>query len=162
MVIIFLIQLFLIVEMFIVLRENFIWFYVVSFTLSLILLVVLVNKDTNPDYKITWIIPILTLPLFGSFLYLFFAKNKFAESVKNKMSTTTSSFHFLMSYEENTLEEIQNPDAYLQSRYLERYASCPVYRNTKSKYYPLGELYFKDLIDDIKNAKSFIFLEILK
>lgn len=74
MVIIFLIQLFLIVEMFIVLRENFIWFYVVSFTLSLILLVVLVNKDTNPDYKITWIIPILTLPLFGSFLYLFFAK----------------------------------------------------------------------------------------
>lgn len=159
MVIIFLIQLVLIVEMFIILKENFIWFYVVSFVLSVILMVVLINKDTNPDYKITWIIPILTLPLFGSFLYLFFAKNKFAESVTKEMASTTSSFHFLMSNEENTLEEINNPDAYLQSRYLERYASCPVYKNTKSKYYPLGELYFEDLIEDIKNAKSFIFLE---
>ena len=70
MVIIFLIQLVLIVEMFIILKENFIWFYVVSFILSVVLMVVLINKDTNPDYKITWIIPILTLPLFGSFLYL--------------------------------------------------------------------------------------------
>ena len=74
MVIIFLIQLVLIIEMFIILRDKFIWFYVVSFILSVVLMVVLINKDTNPDYKITWIIPILTLPLFGSFLYLFFAK----------------------------------------------------------------------------------------
>ncbi len=157
--IIFLLQLIFIVEMFITLQEKFILFYVVSVILSLILVVVLVNKDTNPAYKITWIIPILTLPLFGSFLYLFFAQNRFVKNVRNSMSATTSSFHFLMSNEDNVLEEIGNSDAYLESRYLERYASCPVYRNTKSRYYPLGELYFEDLVEDLRNAKKFIFLE---
>ncbi|MDO5017992.1 MAG: cardiolipin synthase [Lagierella massiliensis] len=159
MTIIFFLQVFLIAEMFILLQENFIWFYVVSVVLSLILVVVLINKDTNPAYKITWIIPILTLPLFGSFLYLFFARNTFVKNVRDSMATTTSSFHFLMTNEDNILEDIENPDAYLESRYLERYASCPVYRKTKSKYYPLGELYFKDLVEDMKRAKSFIFLE---
>ncbi|MDE7463597.1 MAG: cardiolipin synthase, partial [Clostridiales bacterium] len=38
-------------------------------------------------------------------------------------------------------------------------ASYPVYGNTKTKYYPLGDEFFPDLIKDIKSAKKFIFME---
>ena len=30
-------------------------------------------------------------------------------------------------------------DAVIQSRYLERYAHCPAYTNTDTRYFPLGD-----------------------
>ncbi|HHX70143.1 MAG: cardiolipin synthase [Miniphocaeibacter sp.] len=157
--IIFILQLLLTYELYIILADNFFWFYITSLILGLILVVTIINKDTNPAYKIAWIVPIISFPMFGSVIYLFFAQNRFVANIRMSMSTTTSSFHFLMTNHVNTLEEITDEDAYIQSRYLERYASCPVYKNTNSKYYPSGEMFFNDFIEDLKNAKNFIFLE---
>ena len=156
---VFILQLLILYEVYVLFSDKFIWFYILNIILGLTLVVVIINNDTNPAYKIAWIVPILTFPLFGSILYLFFAQNRFVSNIRMSMATTTSSFHYLMSTHENTLEEITDEDAYIQSRYLERYASCPVYRNTSSKYYPTGELFFEDFIKDLKSAKDFIFLE---
>ena len=40
--------------------------------LSLLTVLYIVNKDDNPAYKLAWIIPILSFPLFGGILYLMF------------------------------------------------------------------------------------------
>ncbi|MDL2311190.1 cardiolipin synthase, partial [Peptostreptococcaceae bacterium OttesenSCG-928-C18] len=87
------------------------------------------------------------------------AQNKFVTNIRMSMATTISSFHYLMSKHENILSEITSTDAYIQSRYLERYANFPVYKHTCSNYYPTGESFFKDFIEDLKKAKNFIFLE---
>lgn len=155
----FILQIILVYESYVFLKNNFFWFYIVNMILGIMVLIVIINKDTNPAYKIAWIIPVLIFPLFGSVVYLFFAKNKFVSNIRMSMSTTTSSFHFLMSTRENTLEELSDSEAYRQSRYLERYASCPVYKDTKAVYYPSGEEFFEDFLIDLKNAKDFIFLE---
>lgn len=34
-------------------------------------------------------------------------------------------------------------DAVIQSRYLERYAHCPAYTNTDTRYFPLGTTRFR-------------------
>ena len=46
-----------------------------------------------------------------------------------------------------------------QAQYLEKVAHYPVYRNTRTKYYPDGESLFIDMLDALQKAKHFIFME---
>ena len=59
------------------------------------------------------------------------------------------------------LEEIteQNPDAGAQVRYLQRYSNCPACRNGSAVYFPNGESKFRSLVEELKKAERFIFLE---
>ncbi len=159
MSLIFILQLLLVYEAFVLLRDKFFLFYVLNLILAIILAIHIINKDINPAYKIAWLIPIFTFPVFGSTTYLFFAQNGFVANIRMSMATTVSSFHYLMSKHENVLDEISDIDAYIQSRYMERYANFPVYKHTKPTYYPTGESFFEDFLVDLKNAKKFIFLE---
>lgn len=43
--------------------------------------------------------------------------------------------------------------------YLREYAGCPVYDRTEAVFYPLGDLQFPAMVEKLKKAKSFIFLE---
>lgn len=40
--------------------------------LSAVMIIYIINKRTNPEFKLTWIIPIAVLPVFGALFYLFF------------------------------------------------------------------------------------------
>ena len=50
-------------------------------------------------------------------------------------------------------------DAVGQIRYLERYASCPAYTNTRTEYFPVGDLAFVRMLEELEKAERYIFLE---
>lgn len=50
-------------------------------------------------------------------------------------------------------------DAVNQSRYLERYAHCPAYTNTYTKYFPLGDDVFPRMLEELRRARRYIFIE---
>ncbi|MFR5782383.1 MAG: hypothetical protein ACLUEK_11370 [Oscillospiraceae bacterium] len=52
-----------------------------------------------------------------------------------------------------------SPEAALQSAYLERCAGAPVFRRTQTKYFRLGDELFPALLEELKKAERFIFLE---
>jgi cardiolipin synthase len=45
------------------------------------------------------------------------------------------------------------------ARYLEQAAHCPVYGNTETRYYPLGDDCFKDILLALEQAQRYIFIE---
>ena len=49
---------------------SYYWLKPVLFIMSMLVVLWLVNKDENPSYKISWIILILIIPVFGGILYL--------------------------------------------------------------------------------------------
>ena len=51
------------------------------------------------------------------------------------------------------------PDAANQSRYISHCAYCPPYQNTTTEYLPLGEVKFERMVEELKKAKHYIFLE---
>ena len=53
----------------------------------------------------------------------------------------------------------ENENMARQAEYLSKVAHYPVYRNTETKYYPDGESLFIDMVDALKEAKHFIFME---
>ncbi len=53
----------------------------------------------------------------------------------------------------------ENEYAKNQSLYILNYANCPIYENTYTEYLSPGEVKFKKLVEELKKAKHFIFLE---
>ena len=46
-------------------------FYGIMITVSVLLVVYIHNSDSDPSFKMAWLIPILLAPAFGAFFYLF-------------------------------------------------------------------------------------------
>ena len=45
------------------------------------------------------------------------------------------------------------------SYYLSHQLGFPTYRNTQVKYFPLGEYKFQSMVEELKKARRFIFME---
>ena len=56
--------------------------------------------------------------------------------------------------------EALDPDAANQARYLQRASDCPAHGNTKTEYFPLGERLFERLLEELRGARHYIFLEV--
>ena len=54
--------------------------------------------------------------------------------------------------------EIEHPNKVQISRYL-RKEGFPIYKNTKAVYYEVGEKVISAMMEDLKTAKKFIFME---
>ena len=59
------------------------------------------------------------------------------------------------------LERLEQEDYQVagQAKYIDQYGGYPIYENSDAKYYPSGEAMFEELIEDLKKAKHYIFME---
>lgn len=60
-----------------------------------------------------------------------------------------------------TFAELEKTDrkAYLKAKLLCKLSDSHIYRNTKAKYSPMGEDMNKAMLEDLRKAEKFIFLE---
>ena len=56
-----------------------------SLVLSVLAVLIIVSRQTDPGYKIAWIVPILLFPAFGWLLYLLCGGNKLSARQRRKM-----------------------------------------------------------------------------
>lgn len=135
------------------------YFYIAMELVGILVLLEIINNKANPNYKIAWIIPVLTIPIFGTFFYLMFGSKK-----NNKIDRTTKIINKVFKenliQDEDILKELKkdNLDAYNEINYLLN-NNFPVYNNTNIEYFKVGEAYYTKLIEELKKAKYFIFLE---
>ena len=131
-----------------------------SLVLSVLAVLIIVSRQTDPGYKIAWIVPILLFPAFGWLLYLLCGGNKLSARQRRKMQgmDRTMLEQLEQDYKAEQLERL-GAAAATQARYLERYARCPVYTNTWTRYFPLGDDAFPVMLEELKKAEKYIFLE---
>lgn len=139
----------------------FIYFSIASTLLSTFVVIYILSSKTNPSYKIAWVIPIIIFPIFGGLLYLFFGGNKLSKREKNKMNSIYKNYKDSYQQDEDVLQQLKETDesAYRQAYYINQNAFSPVYQNTMSTYFKLGEELYESMIEDLKRAKKFIFME---
>lgn len=130
-------------------------------TVSTGIFIVILNGESNPTYKISWIIPVAVLPVFGSLLYLLFHYNIGSitsnKSVKQSLADTEKYTHTDPAVRDAL--RMQNRKVAALSEYIENAGAYPTYRNTGLKYFPSGEDAFPEIIRQLKKAERFIFLE---
>lgn len=121
----------------------------------------IVNKRINPAYKLAWTILILLVPVVGASLYLMFGNSRMAKTVKHSYDEAAKSSEHVLIENPKVREKLEQIDLQInkQSVYLRDYAGFPVYQNTQTEYFPVGELLYQRMIEELKKAEHFIFLE---
>ena len=137
------------------------WITTAFTALSIAIVLYIIGKDDNSAYKIGWIVLIMTLPLFGGLLYLFLGDKKPSRNMRRKLNAQHDVFKDTLIQE----GELQDRLGKIHGRaagtfqYVRRVSDFPAYENTDVTYYPSGEEMFVDMLEELRQAKHFIFLE---
>ena len=130
--------------------------------LEVIFFMVVVNKRENPEYKIPWITIIFLMPVLALILYILFANhglhgkdkkivNKTREILEEKYRVDS---HGRMQFKHDVPIRFRSSFKYL--RHMTKMYSSG---HNKVTYYKNGEEFFPSLVESLKKAKEFIFLE---
>ncbi len=128
---------------------------------SVLITIFILAKNENSAYKISWLVIILAMPVFGGVLYIFFGN----KNPSRKMSAQIEKVHHEKSRNlcqpETIIEELKEENERVAGRckYLYDKTAAPVWKNTETTYFALGDDMFEDMLDELEKAKHFIFLE---
>ena len=138
----------------------FVYFYWFCVALSLLAALMVINTQTDPGYKIAWLVPLLLFPVFGWLVYLLCGGNRLPKRMRNRMLGMDRKLVEVLD-QDCKAEELApfGRDAVNQARYLERYAHCPAYTNTYTRYFPLGDGAFPAMLEELRRAERYIFIE---
>ncbi|MBQ9156692.1 MAG: cardiolipin synthase [Eubacterium sp.] len=129
--------------------------------LSILVVIGIMNLSDNPAVKLAWIIIILLVPLFGGLLYLFLSAKRPIRAMRRKLQPTIDESARCLQFDETIEEELKEKDraAAGQFYYLEKQSGFPAYRDSRTDYYPNGESCFEVMLEDLKKAEQYIYLE---
>ena len=107
-------------------------------------------------YKMLWLILILSFPVMGGLLYMFFGDKHSGKRFRQMLNKSREELNV-----EKEETDFSIKDKRLEStiKLLEKESGFPIYPIEKVKYYPLGEEMWKDMLADLKKAKKTIYLE---
>ena len=135
--------------------------YFALMALSIVATLFIISRNTNPAYKIAWLVPILLVPVFGGLFYLMLGGNRLSRHQRKKMNSVEQNLrrHLPPNPETVTALGMESRDAYMQSAYISTVAGCPVYRQTETTCFPLGDVAFPAMLEELRKAEKYIFLE---
>jgi cardiolipin synthase len=140
------------------LRGAFPYVYSLSQLLSICIVIWLVRKHDNPSYKIAWIIIILLLPVVGTVFYLLWGNTPLNRARLRKIAPISRE---QLEFKPTATRPLykRHPQYRRLVQYLHSVSEMPVWENTATEFYPLGEYLVEAMISDLQKAKRFIFME---
>lgn len=143
------------------LTESFVYLYVFFFIISILVVIYILSRTDNPSYKLAWTIPVLLFPVFGGLFYLIFGGKKMNSRFKKKVQRVYNESKDKLIQDQGVIAELESIDKSIanQARYTSKYALSPVYKNSMTEYLSPGEEFFDCLIEELKKAKRYIFME---
>ena len=143
------------------LREYTVYIYGVLIMLRVAVIIYIINRKGNPAFKITWILAVLAFPVVGTLFYMYSEMQVGTSFMRQRLTELKLETAQYMRQDQDVVDAIwasKSANSHL-SYYLSHQLGFPTYRNTSVKYFPLGEYKFKYLIEELKRARKFIFLE---
>ncbi len=129
--------------------------------LQFILVIYIVNDKSDPTMKLIWVIFIMFVPALGILMYLYAKFQPGAAHLKKRLENIYIKSERYLQPDQNIYNElqIQEKQVSMIAKYVYDHTGCPVYRNTDVTYFNCGEEKYKALIEQLEEAKDFIFME---
>ncbi len=136
------------------------WFFLTTTVFSIIAIIAIVNDDNNPETRLTWTAVVALLPGIGVVLYVIFGRVWMKKKDRRYMKGVEKELAPYLKQVAN-LDDIRDssPDLYNNIKLLENTATMPIRNYTDACYFSSGETYFENLVEEIKKAEKFIFIE---
>ena len=156
-----LIQLAILLVSVILLADYFATIYAVLMVLSICITIWLVNKDQNPSYKLAWVILILAFPVFGGLFYLLFGNKGMPKKLVNRIYGAREYSKKHHCPPTTCVEQLKQelPQYAPMANFLMHTTGAPLWRNTQTEYFPLGENMWESMVVELAKAQKFIFME---
>ncbi len=143
--------------------RSYLWIaFLVILLIDIITAYFIVNTNVNSGYKIAWLAVCLMIPLGGCIMYFLFADkitNRKLKKLKSKtMKSSLANGREDSTAELNELKEI-DLDAHNIANYIYESGLASIYKNTNFEYYKIGDLAFEPILEALKKAKKFIYIE---
>ena len=134
------------------------YFYIAIIITEIVVVIQIIGSNANPDYKIPWLLFVIVLPIVGLMLYFIFNQRKLPKKIVRRLRRYDDS---LLYDDSNNFKELNDKDKliYSQAKHLCNISNVHLYKNANIKYYDIGEKMYIEMLEEIKKAKEFIFLE---
>ncbi|MBR2909376.1 MAG: cardiolipin synthase [Clostridia bacterium] len=129
-------------------------YLLISVFLSLIACIHVLSTDYHGQAKATWVFFLLISFGFGYIMYFLSGKKIMFAKSKKKINKYINKNDTLKVQEIKIAGDIKN-----LSNYLYNAGKFVTYNNSKTTYFSSGASFFDDIIEEMKKAKEFIFLE---
>ncbi len=143
------------------LQERAIYAYGFSILLSAAIVIIVINRPGNPDFKLAWMVPMTILPVFGALLYLFVEMQVGVRLVNTRLIQVGKVLKPYLVQKPEIQEKLEADDKQMGNlaSYVAEKGGFPVFDHCCVKYFPLGEDKFETLVEELEKAEKFIFME---
>lgn len=143
------------------LREYSYLLYILFALISGVVILHLFNAKDTPDLKLVWMLPIAVFPIFGALFYVYITAQLGTRVLQKRLQVLSEYTGKYIVQKQEVREKLIAEDVYVGNfaKYMLDYDNSPVYGNTKITYYPLGDDQFLDILEELRKAEKFIFLE---
>lgn len=130
------------------------------FMVSVATVIAIVNRSMSPESKVTWLI-VTFVPVFGPLLYLMFGERRLSKKeLKQLQELNSIAFHENNGRQLHLQLQETDKSAYgIINALLHMDSNAEVYEHTDSQFFASGEEMWQQMLEDLKRAEKFIFLE---
>lgn len=132
-----------------------------SVLISIAAAINLINKDANPEYKISWVVVIMLFMPLGAALYFMFYTRRMSKREARLMRGTIKELRGYQAHGNGyeKLEEMDSLAAGKARAIIAEDSLAEVYEGSDSIYFSTGDKFLEAMISDLEMAKDYIFLE---
>ncbi|MBO4898051.1 MAG: cardiolipin synthase [Clostridia bacterium] len=137
------------------------FFSVLKVIFTVIVVIYLFNSSMDFSGKLTWMFIIAILPVTGAMFYFFTRMNLGHRKITRLVDNTINRTRNAILQPVGVLESLSGDSSGTADlvKYLNRSNCFPIYNNTDVTFFPSGEAKFAALLEELKKAEKFIFLE---
>lgn len=130
--------------------------------IAFITMIYIVNTRANPAYKISWLFLVGIIPFLGIVCYLFLGNKNTTERMKKTTRPIKEAARHIKTDPsvQGALRSLEGGErAGKLSFYLQKESGPGLYNETVATYFPSGEAVFPIMLEELKKAEHYIFVE---
>lgn len=128
---------------------------------TLIMVIYLFASQIDNSAKLTWMLIIAVFPFMGAILLWFTQMNLGHRTLKKWVEKLINDTKTAIAQPEQVMKELEEDGGGIDDlkTYLNRSGCFPAFQNTEVRFFPLGEEKFAAMLEELKKAEQFIFME---
>ena len=137
------------------------WIYTMIHFIGLFLVLAIYASYKTSSIRMTWMLVIMALPIFGTLLYLFIGLDRTGYKMRRRFEDIDKILFPILPTGEEEARNARARDPHLGGivEYIRRHAGFPVYQNTRIEYYDDALKGIEAQKRDLAKAEKFIFME---
>jgi cardiolipin synthase len=144
------------------LADYAVWLRAAGLAISILMCLGLFRSDyISPEFKVSWMVVFAIMPVPGGILYLLWGNKRPAFRMRRRLERQSACIRPLLRQAPAPVKALAkaDPRGAMSSRYVQDYGPYPVFSNTETTFYPMGEAVFADILPALESAQHFIFIE---